>query len=216
MGQEVDCRIRFSKRTLQGRAHLETDHVLFRGEERLKVQFKDLTRVRAEDGVLRLEFPGGPAELELGAAARKWEQKILHPPSRLDKLGVKEGLAVRLVGEFEEEFLAELRAKGVAAAKEKQDLLFFAAQKSADLRKLPKLCGDLKPPGALWVIYPKGVPALREIDVISAGRAAGLKDVKVCGFSATHTGLKFVIPVAARGVIPFGYGVTEASGRQHN
>jgi hypothetical protein len=30
--------------------------------------------------------------------------------------------------------------------------------------------------------------------VIEAGRAAGLKDVRVVGFSETHTGLKFVPP----------------------
>ncbi len=34
--------------------------------------------------------------------------------------------------------------------------------------------------------------------VMRAGRAAGLVDVKVVGFSATHTAQKFVIPVAAR------------------
>ncbi len=198
MGQELECTMRLRKRALKGRAYLETDHLLFRGEERVKVLLKDLTAVRAADGVLKLEFPGGPAELELGAAAEKWAQKILHPPSRLDKLGVKEGLSARLVGEFPADFQDELRARNIQARKGAQDLLFFATQTSADLRRIPKLAGDLKPDGALWVIYSKGVTAIREIDVIEAGRAAGLKDVKVCGFSSTHTGLKFVIPLAAR------------------
>jgi len=48
------------------------------------------------------------------------------------------------------------------------------------------------------VIYPKGMKQITEVDVISAGRATGLKDVKVVGFSATHTALKFVIPVEKR------------------
>ncbi len=115
MGQELDCRIRFQKRRLQGRAHLETDHVLFRGEERLKLPFRELSGVRAEGGVLKLDFPGGPAEFELGAAAEKWAHKILHPPSRLDKLGVEDGMAALVVGEFEEAFRAELRQRGVQA-----------------------------------------------------------------------------------------------------
>ena len=199
MGQELDCRIRFQKRRLTGRAFLETDHVLFRGEERLKVPFRELSGVRAEGGVLTLEFPGGPAEFELGAAAEKWAHKILHPPSRPDKLGVRQGLTALLAGEFDQAFPAELRERGVqAAGKGKQDFVFFAAEKRADLRKLRGLAGELKPAGALWVIYPKGVTAIREIEVIEAGRAAGLKDDKVCGFSATHTGLKFVIPAASR------------------
>jgi hypothetical protein len=33
---------------------------------------------------------------------------------------------------------------------------------------------------------------------LEGGRAAGLKDIKVASFSATHTALKFAIPVAAR------------------
>src|SRR5581483_11903641 len=133
MGQELDCRMQWKKRTLTGRAYLETDHVLFRGEERVKVLLKSLTGVRAADGLLKLEFPDGPAELELGAAAEKWAHRILHPPSRLDKLGVKEGLSARLVGEFDADFRAELETRKVqSAGKEKCDLVFFAASKAAD------------------------------------------------------------------------------------
>jgi hypothetical protein len=169
--------------------------VLFRGRERLKIQLKDLTAVRAASGVLKLEFPGGPASLELGAAAEKWAHKILHPPSRLDKLGVKPGLAVRTIGEFEPAFVAEL---GTQTAGGKVDLIFFCAAEKRDLARVPKLISGMKSDGALWVVYPKGVPAIREVEVIDAGRAAGLKDVKVAGFSSTHTALKFVVPLANR------------------
>src|SRR5580704_15049756 len=108
MGQELECRLRYQRRTLTGKAYLETDYVLFRGEERLKILLKDLTVVKASGGVLTLEFAGGEAELELGKAAEKWREKILHPPSRMEKLGVKPGLSVRLAGEFEAGFLDEL------------------------------------------------------------------------------------------------------------
>jgi len=66
------------------------------------------------------------------------------------------------------------------------------------LERVAKLAAGMQPAGALWVIYPKGKAAIREIDVIEAGRAAGLKDVKVARFSETHTALKFVVPRAAR------------------
>lgn len=197
MGQELDCRMHLQKRTLAGKAYVETDYILFRGEERVKIQIKDLTSVTARAGVLHLEFPGGPARLELGAAAEKWAHKILHPPSRADKLGVKPGLSVRVVGEFEPAFLDELRA--LDTAQDQADLAFFGAAVRKDLLRIPRLAKGLKPSGALWVVYPKGVQKIREIDVLNAGRAAGLKDVKVASFSATHTALKFVIPVAARG-----------------
>jgi hypothetical protein len=56
----------------------------------------------------------------------------------------------------------------------------------------------LKGAAALWIVYPKGQKDITENDVLAAGRKAGLKDVKVVGFSPTHTALKFVIPVARR------------------
>jgi hypothetical protein len=198
MGQEIECRIRFQEQALAGKAYLETDHVLFRGVERLKVLFKDMTKVEAEGGILRLEFTGGPAELELGAAAEKWAQKILHPPSRMAKLGVKPGMTVRIEGKFEEDFLADLANSHVDTAGERADLIFLAAEGKGKLTLVRKLALVLKPDGALWVVYPRGVERIREIDVIHAGRAADLKDVKVASFSLTHTALKFVIPALHR------------------
>ena len=202
MGQEVECTLRYRRKTHTGKAYLETDFVLFRGAERLKVPFSDLKSVKAQDGVLKLEFPGGPAALELGAAAEKWARKILNPPSRLDKLGVKAGLSVGLAGGLEAAFLDELRSRAVDwsefLSKGKHDLVFFAAESSGDLARIPKLATAIKPDGGVWVVYPKGVTAIREIEVLDAGRAAGLKDVKVASFSSTHTALKFVIPLTAR------------------
>jgi hypothetical protein len=198
MGQELECRLHYHRRTASGKAYLETDHVLFRGDERLKVLFKDLKGVTAAGGLLKLDFAGGPASLELGAAAEKWAHKILNPPSRADKLGVKAGVAVALVGEFEGRFLEELRERSVEQVKTRADLIFFAAADAGELAQVRKLIARLKPNGGLWVVYPKGIRAITEMDVINAGRAAGLKDNKVASFSTTHTALRFVIPLTAR------------------
>ena len=115
---------------------------------------KDLTGVTAADGVLKLEFPGGPAELELGKAAEKWAEKILHPPSRADKLGVKPGVVVRLVGEFETDFLDELQARGaqIVEGRAKAGLVFLEARKTADLAKIAKLVSGIVPDGGIWVV----------------------------------------------------------------
>jgi hypothetical protein len=198
MGQEMACKLRYRRRTFVGKAQLETDHILFRGGDRLKILFQDVKDVKAVDGILALEFAGGPAEFELGVAAEKWAKKILHPPTLLEKLGVKRGLEVRLVGEFDPNFRKELLAGGVREAAGKVNLIFFAAEAAGDLTQIRKLAASLKPDGGLWIVYPKGVTVIRESDVLEAGRAAGLKDVKVARFSETHTGLKFVIPVAKR------------------
>jgi hypothetical protein len=190
MGQEAECRMRLGDRVLKGKAYLETDHLLFRGDERVKVALKDLRGAEAADGMLTLRFPGGPAVLELGKAAERWAAKILHPPTRAEKLGTKSGTKVRLVGEFDAEFHHELRE--CAMVSRGADLVFYAAKKREDLRRVKQLAAGLSAGSGLWIVYPKGTAEIREVEVISAGRAAGLKDVKVARFSDTLTALKFI------------------------
>jgi hypothetical protein len=198
MGQELNCRMHYQGRTLAGKACLESDHILFRGAERLKIVFKDLRFLTPEGGLLHLDFPGGPVSLELGPAAEKWAHRILHPPSRADKLGVKPGLTVRLAGQFDASFLDDLSCLDLATGRANADLIFLAAPNRDALAQIPKLAAALQAAGALWVVYPKGVQLIREIEVLDAGRAAGLKDTKVASFSDTHTALRFVIPVKGR------------------
>ena len=198
MGQELECRMHLGRRALAGKAYLETDYILFRGEERVKIALKDLTSVTATAGILKLDYEGGPATLELGAAAEKWAHKILHPPTRAGKLGVKAGLSARIVGAFDQDFLQELKDVEIISSRTKADVIFLLAPDRKTLHQIPKLISNLKPAGGLWVVYPKGAVEIREIEVIEAGRAAGLKDVKVASFSPTHTALRFVIPLSAR------------------
>ena len=56
----------------------------------------------------------------------------------------------------------------------------------------------LKADGVLWTLRPKGSNDLKESEMMQAGQAAGLVDVKVVSFSDVLTAEKFVIPVAKR------------------
>jgi hypothetical protein len=202
MGNEATCTVRFGKQESEGKALLETSEILFRGDIRLKIPFSSIKSAKSVDGELRLQTPQGLAVFELGAAAAKWCEKILHPKSRVEKLGVKPGATVLLLGSFDEEFLRELREMDsrITNGKAAQDAewIFFAADLQKHLAQVSKLAKSLKGAAALWIVYPKGRKDITENDVLGAGRKAGLKDVKVVGFSATHTALKFVIPVARR------------------
>jgi hypothetical protein len=204
MGNEIKCVARFGKQVSEGKALLETSEIVFRGEFRLKIAFAEMRSVKAVDGELRVETAEGLAVFEIGDAAEKWREKILHPKTRLEKLGVKAGAKVSLMGEFDfdGEFLAELKAAKNGTNKEKDidaaELKFLAVSSRAELGQVAKIAKRMKGAAGLWIVYPKGQKAITESDVIGAGRKAGLKDVKVCGFSATHTALKFVIPVEDR------------------
>jgi hypothetical protein len=205
VGNEANCVVTFGKQKARGKALLETSDLIFRSEDgalRLKFSFSGIKSAAAVGGQLRLEVPEGTAAFELGANAAKWCEKILHPKTRIEKLGIKPNATVSLVGNFDSDFLAELRAvtKTITDGKAAPgtEWIFFAANSSKDLSQISKFAKSLKGAAALWIVYPKGQKQITENDVIAAGRKSGLKDVKVVGFSPTHTGLKFVIPVEKR------------------
>jgi len=202
MGAEAKCTLTFGKKKASGKAQLETDALIFRGGDvRLSVPYKQMSRVEAKSGALRVTFPDGLAVFEIGDAAPKWASKILNPPSRLDKLGVKPSHDVLVLGVNDDAFIGDLKALGARVATKpsgQADLVFYAASSRAALDQLGPLQKHLKRDGAIWVIRPRGVDAITESDVMKAGKAAGLVDVKVARFSDTHTAEKYVIPVAKR------------------
>ncbi len=202
MGNELKCTVSWGKQQSEGKALLETSEIFFRGGFRLKIPFSTIKSAKAVDGELRLQTAEGLAIFHLGVAAPKWCDKILHPKSRIEKLGVKPGANVSLIGSFEAEFLAELGGltKSVSKGKVATDTecIFFAADSKEDLGALAKIAKSMKGATTLWIVYPKGQKHITENDVLAAGRKAGLKDVKVVGFSPTHTALKFVIPLVNR------------------
>ena len=202
MGAESKCILTFGKTKAEGKALLETDSLIFRGADvRLAVPYKQISRIEAKDGALRVTFPDGLAVFAIGDAAAKWAAKILNPPGRLDKLGVKPTHSVLVLDVDEEEFARELEERGARVSKKaagQADIIFYGAGSRAALDRLGPLQKHLKRDGAIWVIRPRGVAAITEADVMKAGKAAGLVDVKVARFSDTHTAEKFVIPLKRR------------------
>lgn len=203
MGSEALCAVHFDGQRSEGKALLETEQLIFRGSFRLRIPYGSITRLDADGDALRVTFPGGTAVFELGSAAVKWAEKIRHPRTLLDKLGVRPGMRVAVSGVDDADFLARLaeRTSDVSrrAPRKDTEMIFFGASSPADLARLPALAARLTPAGAIWVVHTKGKGAtLKDVDVFAAAKRAGLVDVKVASFSATHTAEKLVIPVAKR------------------
>jgi hypothetical protein len=122
--------------------------------------------------------------------------------SLLEKLGVKSGQRVCVLGVADQDFLLDLAVVVPNASRGKPqketDLIFLAAEDVKSLARIKSLEPHLQRSGAIWIIYPKGQQHIREADVRAAGKSAGFTDNKVCRFSETHTALRFVIPVARR------------------
>jgi hypothetical protein len=204
MGYDAVCTLRVEGNQVRGTAWLEHKDLVFRGSTRLSIPLETISSARARDGVLVVRFGSQSAEFEIGACAEKWAARIMNPPSRLDKLGVKPGMKVVLIGLSDDDFIKELTGRGADLAAPAgrnapgADLIFYGAEKRSALRQLGTLKRRILQNGAIWVVRPKGHNAITERDTMAAGKAAGLVDVKVVSFSDSQTAEKFVIPVAKR------------------
>jgi hypothetical protein len=201
MGQDVEARVRIDGEEFAGRAYLESEELLVRGERRLKIPLAEVSSLAAGNGALRLAWQGHAVELDVGPVAERWAEKIRNPKTLLDKLGVKPGMRVAVAGLDDARFEADLRAKGATlCAWDEPDLdaVFQSVDDVRGLAVLAELRSRIAPAGAIWILHPKGRRDIRDVDVMAAAKAAGLVDTKVAKFSETRSALKLVIPVNQR------------------
>src|SRR4030095_9161623 len=110
MGNEAKCAARIDGKPVEGKALLETSEMIFRWAEcRVKIRFGEVRSVTASDGELRIKTKDGAFVFRVGAMADKWREKILHPKTRVEKLGVQAGTRVTLLGNVDTGFARELR-----------------------------------------------------------------------------------------------------------
>jgi hypothetical protein len=202
MGNELLCTLRHEGKSFSGKALLETSELLFRGEARLKIPFSAITTVQAKDGELHVHTKDGLSVFTLGPKAETWREKIANPKSVTEKLGVKPGQSVAVFGSFPPDFFETLKKCRAVVTRNKSgkdpNWIFLSAVEKEALLRVASISKSIKVAAALWIVYPKGLKSITEADVRSAGLIAGLVDVKVVSFSATHTALKFVRPLARR------------------
>ena len=136
------------------------------------------------------------------AVVKRVEQVSIRP--RIDKLGIKPGLRVAVIGVDDPLLMEELRTRTdqilMYKPRDKRDVIFYSAESLNALAELEELRAKIVDNGAIWVVSKKGKDrSINDTDVIAAAKRAGLVDNKVVSFSATHTALRCVIPVAMRG-----------------
>jgi hypothetical protein len=164
MGSEAVSRVNYKGQASEGKALLETSELIFRGGDfRLRIPFTQIASLEAADGELRVGYDGGVAVFELGRDADRWAEKIRNPRGLLDKLGVKPGMKVAVLGIKDEEFVAQLTERAgelmQGEAVMDADYVFYEADRVEDLARLQALRGAIKPAGGVWVVSPKGKAA---------------------------------------------------------
>jgi len=202
MGIEATCRVETEGGAGEARVLLETDEIVVRGPLGTRIPLVTVTGALVDGRRLIVSHEGTRTVLHLGPEAARWADRILHPRSRLEKLGVKPGMVVSVQGVSDVLLRAELTAAGAAPSwgrlRRDCDLVFLGVEQDGDVARIAKAIPSLRQNGAIWVIHPKGKDGVRDTTIFAAARTAGLVATKVAKFSATHTAEKLVIPVARR------------------
>lgn len=174
-----------------GRLQYEPPKLIFRGSARRVFDGENLAQIRADGRDLVL---ADGARFRLPTPAASWAEAILNPKGRLDKLGVKAGQRIGLVNLDDPTFAAELAARVAPADGDGElDLLFYGADSADELAAVGALIPRLAQRGALWIVSLKGKAVrVRDVEVMTAAKAHGLVDTKVCAFSETKTALRFI------------------------
>ena len=202
MGAEARTTLKIGRQSFAGTVQLETDELRFRGDTRLRIALRDVQAVSTKDGVVRIEHTNGVACFVLGAAAEQWAEKIRSPRTLADKLGVKRGMRVAVMHVEDETVLAELGGSGAelvtGSVPHGAAMVLFRVERPQALSQLAEITARIARDGAIWVVHPRGVPAVADTVIFAAAKSAGLTYTKVVRFSDTDTAEKLVIPRAAR------------------
>ena len=193
MGKEATVQATFADGPDEGRLQYEAPKLVFKGRERRAFDAEALAGVSAQGADLVL---ADGARFTLGEKqALAWADAILNPKGRMDKIGVKAGMRVAVMGVADKTLSAELAERGATPVSELADLdlLFYAADSAEALARIDALVPMLSETGALWIVSRKGKAAtVKDVEVMAAAKACGLVDNKVVGFSDTLTALRFV------------------------
>jgi polysaccharide pyruvyl transferase WcaK-like protein len=126
----------------------------------------------------------------------------------LDKLGIRPGMRVAIVGDLDADPTAGTIRQDLAdrtsdvtegSVEPDTDVVLLMADSTGDLAVLSELRERIRPAGAIWVVSRKGkAKTLRDVEVMAGARDHGLIDNKVVAFSPDRTSIRLVIPVALR------------------
>jgi hypothetical protein len=125
-----------------------------------------------------------------------------------DKLGLKAGQALRVIGGGDKALLAQARerlGRGLIRSGPADVVLYWPKTPEEITPTLAALRREIVPNGGIWVMTAKrgqvsasGMRYLNQTDLIPLGLAAGLVDNKTCSLSERESGMRFVIRVSER------------------
>ncbi len=194
MGLEIKTVAVKGAKKFSGKLHLDSRELKFSSPEfKWSIPLGDGIKAIAKKTKLIVSKGRDKVTFEIGERPERWVDKILNPPSRLDKLGVKPGMKCWLSKGFESEFKTELKSQEAKITRQIDncDLAFFSIDDRKNFGSLLECCDAM--PGAtnIWVVYPKGSNAITQGEVMGTLKKAGFGPSKTASFDEQLSSMRY-------------------------
>ena len=194
MGLEITTVAVKGAKKFKGKLHLDSKELKFSSKEfKWSMPLGDGINAVAEKTKLIVSKGRDKVTFEIGEKPERWVNKILNPPSRLDKLGVKASMKCWLSTGFNPEFKTELKGREAKVTRQidKCDLAFFLVDDRKNLGSLLECCDALPDAVNIWVVYPKGSDAITQGDVMETLKKAGFGPSKTAAFNERLSSMRY-------------------------
>lgn len=194
MGFESEVVAIKARKRFEGKLHVDSRILEFRSRE-LKCEFPLDGKTHASFSGQLIKVARGKEKInfEVPGQADRWVDKILNPPDRAKKLGLKEGLVCWLSKGLGRSLAAEVRESGGKVTRDvaRCDLAFFWIDDRGKLPELLGLCGDLPAESSIWAVYPKGAKTITQSDVMNAMKKLGFGPSKTAAFDEDISSMRY-------------------------
>lgn len=196
MGLETKCQARIGGEDwVAGKLHVDSVAISFAARGvKWSANLDGKLKAKTNEGQLVVGSGKSSATFALGDAAEKWLDKVLHPPSRLDKLAIKPDQTCFLSAGLDKDFLDELANSGTETTKSiaKATIAIVLIESAADLTKASRTVSSAQPKTQFWFLWPKGVSEVTQADVMAMAAEAGMGPSKACSFSDRLSAMRFL------------------------
>lgn len=194
MGLETRCKAVIDGNAYEGRLHVDSKEIQFScRESKWSHSVGTTVNAKSVDGMLVVGSGKKAARFDLGDEAERWLEKVLNPPSRMKKLGIKATQKIFLHGEFDQGFLSEIASAQAVVAKSLAvaDMVLAIVVSQVELGTLAKLVKRLDVGKSIWIVWPKGVQSIKDVHVIAFCKELGMGPGKSCAFDDHLTAMRF-------------------------
>lgn len=194
MGLEATTVARKGRKRFEGKLHLDSKSLTFRSPDlRWAAELGESISAESKNDLLIVKQGDEKVTFEIGEKAPKWVEKILNPPTRVTKLGIKPEHRFWLSKGFPRSFAEELKSTGAKATRqmEKCDIAFWRVTEREALIEFAALASRLPEKVNIWIVWPKGSKAIGQTDVMKKTRSLGFGPSKTAAFDDDHSSMRF-------------------------